>query len=965
MRPILNIKKFRFMKGFFARLFDSNEKQTSRLQKIVDHINSLEEKYSKMTLEELRGVMDGFRNDLKPLVDAVSDEQKDSIKAPKRGTYTNEERKINEYLEKILPDVYAIIRETSKRIYDRRHFNVQLMGGIVLFEGKISELKTGEGKTQVAWLPLALYGLTKRGAHLITVNDYLAKSHGEYSAQIFSALGYTVGITEPNGSYVYIPDDKLAEVKGQEAYDEKMKMKIKNPGDTTGINLKLTTKTESYQCDILYATNNEIGFDYLRDNMISKIEDNVQRELYFGIVDEVDSILIDEARTPLIIAMPANKSNELYTKFAKIVAQLVPEDYQIDEKTKAVSLTDIGTDKVEKMLEVKNIWENYHYAHHLDNSLRARFIYKNNDEYLIRNGEILIVDDFTGRVLPGRRFGEGLHQAIEAKEGVEIRQESRTMATITFQNLFRIYKHLSGMTGTALTESEEFYKIYNLEVISIPTNKPTIRVDLPDVVYKDQEAKFNAVADEVIAKHETGQPVLVGTTSVAKSEYLSELLRAKGVKHEVLNAKYHDREAHIVSLAGQRDAVTIATNMAGRGTDIKLGEGVDDLGGLYVIGTERHESRRIDNQLRGRSGRQGDRGLSKFYLSLDDEIMRIQGGMVIQKLMSITNLDPSIPIENSLIGRTIETSQKRVEGSNFDIRKTVVEYDDVINKQREIFYTRRRKLLRSVDKSSINKKDEGIDDTNQITRDAMLEQITASFSEYIDALTKNDIHEIAKSFVTIFDDNSLKELATVIGVDYKSGESLESELNVKIESIYKEDEIKEYLLGIVKSLIDLRIKEDSESSFISTYFNLALQVMDELWMEHLETMHDIRSGIFLNSYAQKDPLVEYKNKGFDLFDRMISHINHQIITRIFKIKKIELSQIDIENIMTNIAEIESNIEKGTLDVLGNSPEAGVPEAVTTKPFTSTLPDAVKKVGRNEPCPCGSGKKYKNCHGKDD
>lgn len=949
------------MPKIFSRLFDSNEKQISRLMKIVEKINSFEPEVEKLSFEEMRQRLRFFKSELAPLVNDLSTESFDSLKAPNRKKIDPKEKKINDYLYSILPEVYAIVREASKRIYNRRHFDVQLMGGIVLAEGKIAELKTGEGKTQVAWLPLVLFSLTGRGTHLVTVNDYLAKSHGEYSAFIFSELGFTVGVTEPHASYYFVPTDKLVEEKGEDIYKLSKELKIQNPGDTKGYNLKLCTKKEGYNCDILYATNNEIGFDYLRDNMTQSIDGLSQRELYFAIVDEVDSILIDEARTPLIISMPGNNSNDLYKKFSNVVNKLVEGDYIVEEKDKkSVNLTDQGVDKVEQLLGVQNIWEDYQFAHHLDNALKARFLFRNNDEYIVQNGEVLIVDDFTGRVLPGRRFGEGMHQAIEAKENVKINQESKTMATITFQNLFRLYKNLSGMTGTAVTESEEFYKIYSLEVVSIPTNKPTQRVDMQDLVYRDQESKFIAVSNEIEEKHKSGQPVLVGTTSVAKSEYLSEMLRRMGITHEVLNAKYHEREAQIISKAGQKNAVTIATNMAGRGTDIKLGLGVDELGGLYVIGTERHESRRIDNQLRGRSGRQGDKGLSRFYLSLDDEIMRIQGGMIVQKLMTAVNMDPSMPIESSLIGRTIENAQKRVEGNNFDIRKTVVEYDDVINKQREIFYSRRRTLLRNIQKSDLRNNSSEVDDTTKLSRASVLDQVKLIFKEYIDKQITSDLNEeeIFNEFSKLFEDRLLIDVLK---------NDLASDLNtINLPEIFTEklgkfenfEQTKEYLLLIVNKAIQYNSKEVGEIEFLSTYFNLLLQVMDELWMEHLETMNDIRSGIFLNSYAQKDPLIEYKNIGFDRFDKMISHINHYVTSKLLRIKRVVMDKVEIEQLLTNISEIENSLNSG-MDVLQNSTEK--------KDFT--IKSDIKEIkfdkepGRNDSCPCGSGKKYKNCHGK--
>jgi preprotein translocase subunit SecA len=906
-------------KNLFSSLFDSNENQIARLQKTVGKINSLERKYETYSMEDIRAEISSYKKVATEFADKVSLEEKDSLVQYNRNKHSKSENALYSYLREILPNVYAIVREVAKRKYNRRHYDVQLLGGIVLFEGKLAEIKTGEGKTQIAWLPLVLFALTGRGSHLVTVNDYLAKAHGEYSAHLFAELGLTTGITEPHGSYIFVPDEQLERMKGTEVYESRMKLKITNPGDVRGDNLMLVEKKDAYAADILYATNNEIGFDFLRDNMMTKLEERVQRELYFAIVDEVDSILIDEARTPLIISSQANRSTDMYTTFAQIVKQLDLQDYNIDYKARSVLLTDAGIDKVEKLLGVQNVWEDYHMAHHLENALKAEFLFKNDDKYIVHNGEVMIVDEFTGRILPGRRFSEGLHQAIEAKENVEIKKESVTVANTTFQNLFRIYKHLSGMAGTVLTESEEFYKIYNLEVIAVPTNKPVARIDQTDIVYKNQKVKFNAIVDDIVSRHQKGQPVLVGTTSIEKSEQLSALLKARGVKHQVLNAKQNALEAQIIADAGQMGAVTIATNMAGRGTDIKLGDGVAEIGGLYVIGTERHESRRIDNQLRGRSGRQGDAGESRFYLALDDEIMRIQGGLIIQNIMNMTNIDENLPLEAGIIGRTIESAQKKVEGMHFDSRKNVVEYDDVFNKQREIFYTRRRNILRLSEKAQLFSTLENISekdaDTIKITRDAILDRAKNLVLEHFEMLWAMH-HEdslrdtFIREFLNYADDRAI--LQAFIRVQKKDIElvDLEKELYYLLDESNGEIIFK----NILKELIDARADEIGQDKFCQNFISIYIQSQDTLWMEHLEAMTDLKSGIFLNSYAQKDPLIEFKSKGFELFDKYMTEVNSQVATMVLKVDGVTKKEFDISSLFENANEIIDFLAKNNLSV---------------------------------------------------
>ena len=681
----------------FQGLFDSNDKQINKIQKYVDEINLLEKDISKLSDTKLKEKTEYFRKQLGVNLDTARKDFNTNSSEQLKKILDDEKIKLRE----ILPQAFAVVREASKRVANHRHFDAQVMAGYVLFDNKVAELFTGEGKTLAANLPLYLYALTGRGAHLVTVNDYLAKRDAEWTGHILNSLGMTTSAINSGVQFRYITDQEAIKLKGDEAKEliKERDKKAKEAGrlkydHMSGVNLIECSKKEAYECDVVYGTNNEYGFDYLRDNMVSNLDDRVQGPRYFAIVDEADSILIDEARTPLIISTSAQASNEMYKQFANLVNSLqIEKHYSVDEKSNSVSLTDEGVDYLEKLLKVKNIYEDPQLAYHLDNALKAKELYKLDDEYMVRDGEVLIVDEFTGRALAGRRYSEGLHQAIEAKEGVEVKRESRTMATITLQNYFRLYSYLSGMTGTALTEAEEFSSIYHLDTIVVPTNKPVVRKDYNDVVYRSQMGKFKAIVEDIREHNKKGQPVLVGTTSVEKSEVLSNMLSKEGIAHEVLNAKYHEREAKIVAGAGQKGSVTIATNMAGRGTDIALGDGVKEVGGLYIIGSERHESRRIDNQLRGRSGRQGDPGESLFYVSFEDELMRLFGGERMQLIMSQVGLDDDMPISMGILGKTIENAQKRVESHNYDIRKHLVEYDDVLNQQRNIIYDLRSKVL--------------------------------------------------------------------------------------------------------------------------------------------------------------------------------------------------------------------------------------------------------------------------------
>lgn len=756
-------------------------------------------------------------------------------------------------------------------------YKVQIMGGIAIHKGDIAEMRTGEGKTLTATMPTYLNALAGRGVHVITVNEYLSSVQSEEMAELYNFLGLTVGLN---------------------------------------LNSKTTEeKREAYAQDITYSTNNELGFDYLRDNMVNYSEDRVMRPLHFAIIDEVDSILIDEARTPLIISGEAEKSTSLYTQanvFAKMLKQ--DEDYKYDEKTKAVHLTEQGADKAERMFKVENLYDvqNVDVISHINTALRAHVTLQRDVDYMVVDGEVLIVDQFTGRTMPGRRFSEGLHQAIEAKEGVQIQNESKTMASITFQNYFRMYNKLAGMTGTAKTEEEEFRNIYNMTVTQIPTNKPVQRNDKSDLIYISQKGKFDAVVEDVVEKHKAGQPVLLGTVAVETSEYISNLLKKRGIRHDVLNAKNHEREAEIVAGAGQKGAVTIATNMAGRGTDIKLGEGVEELGGLAVIGTERHESRRIDDQLRGRSGRQGDKGDSRFYLSLQDELMIRFGSERLQKMMSRLGLDDSTPIESKMVSRAVESAQKRVEGNNFDARKRILEYDEVLRKQREIIYNERNSII-----------DE--EDSSQVV-DAMLRStLQRSINYYIN--TADDEPEY-QPFIDYINDIFLQEGdITEDDIKGKDAEDIFEVVWAKIEAAYQSQ----------KDILEEQMNEFERM--------ILLRSIDSHWTDHIDTMDQLRQGIHLRSYAQQNPLRDYQNEGHELFDIMMQNIEEDTCKFILK----------------SVVQVEDNIEREKTTDFGEAKHVSAEdgkEKVKPKPIVKG-----DQVGRNDDCPCGSGKKFKNCHGK--
>ena len=843
------------MFGILKRfLGDNNDKEVKRLRAKVDEINGFEEGLKNLSDSSLARCTDKFRDRLAE----------------------------GETLDDILPEAFAVVREASRRILGMRHFDVQMMGGICLHEGKIAEMRTGEGKTLVATLPTYLNALTGKGVHIVTVNDYLAKRDSIEMGRLYNFLGLSVGLVRHDMDF---PERKYA-----------------------------------YSCDITFGTNNEFGFDYLRDNMVVDMKQMVQRELNYAIVDEVDSILVDEARTPLIISGPGTKPTETYVRMAKAVNVLQEGvDYTVDEKAKTVAPADTAIPKIEKALGIKNMYdpENMEMSHCFMAALRAKALMKRDRDYVVKDGEIIIVDEFTGRLMQGRRYSDGLHQAIEAKEGLEVQRESQTLASITFQNYFRMYNKLSGMTGTAKTEEDEFLKIYKLPVIVIPTNRPIARIDHPDVIYKTKRAKYKAVANDVEAIHQKGQPVLIGTTSITQSEELSRILSQRNIPHNVLNAKFHEQEAEIIADAGQKSAVTIATNMAGRGTDIKLGEGVPELGGLFIVGTERHESRRIDNQLRGRAGRQGDPGESRFYLSLEDDLLRLFGSDNIAHIMDRLGMGEDDPIEHKLITRSIENAQKKVEGRNFDMRKHVLEYDDVMNQQREVIYGERRKVLLG---------------------DNLREHILGMLGGIIEAQMNQYANE--KLYP---EEWSLENLITdAEGIYAPKG-------RMKLEELedMSRDELQDFLNQVAEESYTQREQLFGEDNMRELEKIIMLRVVDNRWMEHLDRMDMLREGIGLLAYGQRQPLVEYKIRGHEMFNQMIASIQNDIASLIFRV-----------NIITREQQEAMDRE--------NQQRMAAAKANHGDDFQENVKQPVKngeKIGRNDPCPCGSGKKYKNCCGK--
>jgi preprotein translocase subunit SecA len=983
----------------FNSIFDRNTREVNKALKTVAQINALEAEVSQMSFEQMQQEVQKNRAEIKELVKQLAPEAKYSLKTFNRGAgLQGFDKEIQDKLLDFMPRFYAFMREVMKRKLDRRHFDIQLASGVILAQGqKLVELKTGEGKTQVFFLPTFLYSVAGRGAHSITVNDYLARRDGEYAGHVAAELGLSVGIVTSGGSFRFVPDDKLAEVKGEAVAAERKQQTGVSLASLSGLNLAQCSKHDAYRCDITFGTNNEFGFDYLRDNMVWNIEDMVQRELYYCIVDEADSVLIDEARTPLIISAPGEASGELYTRFARIVSKLEEgKHYVIDYKTRSATLTEEGIDYASELLGIQNIWEDYRMAHHLENALKAKALFLIDDHYLVRDGEVLIVDQFTGRVLPGRRYSEGLHQAIEAKENVAIKEESKTFATISFQNLFRLYKVLVGGSGTVETEKEEFFKIYGLDTIVVPTNRPVSRKDENDRIYKNQAAKFKAVAADVKARHDLGQPVLVGTTSIERSELVSAELDKLGVPHQVLNAKYHEREAQIVAKAGERGAVTVATNMAGRGTDIPLGEGVKEIGGLAVIGTERHEARRIDNQLRGRSGRQGDPGYSRFYVAADDMIMKMLGGEIFGRLMESINVPEDQPIEMGLISKRIEDAQRRVEWANFDTRKHLVEYDDVMNQQREIFYTRRRGFLVKAE-TALGKFiiDERVTKLENLTAEQKAEftpQYNKAREELISSFTDLIVDEVDFIVGQQFEErNELsEEEARNLIVKYLNiaiDQDLAKALNVKVTDLAKElvariigknfDQTFELLRDPAVKLIDSKVQELG-SDFIEVFKMVMLEAFNTLWVDHLEHMQDIREGIGLQGYAQRNPLIEYKSLGFRAFDSFLAQVNSAVANRLLKVRKVTNTPAN-QPLITNEEQIK-DIDTGDREMLAgmSSNSSGIKAdnlmnrikqqaakeqsvmAAAGHTHSSVEKSEADRIGRNDPCPCGSGKKYKKC-----
>jgi preprotein translocase subunit SecA len=959
-------------------LGDPTKREVRRHERRVNEINALEEGLKALSDDELRAKTQEFRDRLgiegpdlslgQPITTTLAgtdDEDEAGEAHLARREVEERDKELLENLDDILVEAFAVVREATRRTLGMRHYDVQLIGGMVLHEGKIAEMKTGEGKTLVATLALYLNALLGRGAHLVTVNDYLVRRDAGWNAPMYHLLGMSTGVISGQDlSFVYDPD-----YVDETHPDERLR------------HLRPCARREAYACDITYATNNELGFDYLRDNMQVTLDGCVQRRLWYAIVDEVDSILVDEARTPLIISGQADEPTEKYYTYARLIPRLVAEDdYTVDEKTKSVALTDEGIAKMEQWTGIRNVYDMEHVteAHHINQALKAHVHYLLDRDYIVVNGEVVIVDEFTGRTMPGRRWSDGLHQAIEAKEGVKVQQENVTLATITFQNFFRLYRKLAGMTGTALTEAEEFHKIYKLEVVPVPPNKPNARKDESDLIYKTEEGKFKAVVAEIVERHAKGQPILVGTTSIEKSERLSRLLEKQGVEHDVLNAKQHEREAAIVANAGQPGAVTIATNMAGRGTDILLGDGVPDLGGLYIIGTERHESRRIDNQLRGRSGRQGDPGETRFFLSFEDDVMRVFGGERMQGIMDRLRIDEDTPIESRMVTRQIEGAQARVEGHNFDSRRHVVEYDDVMNKQREVIYGERRKILEGTD-----------------TRANLLAMIERIVREEVPAFCEG--RRADWDMEGLWD--RMRQFAPLPPLDEVDLDTLGNEI----------PEIEQTLIDEMISSYEEREEKYSAEIMRQVERSLMLQVIDRKWVAYLTQMDHLREGIGLQSYAQVDPLLEYKQQAFGAFQELTDEIQREIVKMLLHVE-IQLVQQPppepppattteeapasgradtpgkpmspedvpaarpaaaaasarlaavtgtqparpaVRNIIESSAEGQRRASAAAAASASNGSSNGSPAASNGKP---------RKVGRNDPCWCGSGVKFKRCHG---
>jgi preprotein translocase subunit SecA len=896
---------------------DPNVKELKKLQPLVDQINSLESDFEKFSDDEIR---------------EKSIKYKERVHA-------------GEALDDLLPEVFALTREASRRALGQRQFDVQLIGGIALHNGTIAEMRTGEGKTLTAVAPVVLNALSGKGVHLITVNDYLARRDTAWMGQIYNALGLTIGCIQHEGGYLYDP-----EFKAEPEHDED---RDKTGGFRVDMDyLRPCSRREAYEADITYGTNNEFGFDYLRDNMVQRADLMAQRDLNFAIVDEVDSILIDEARTPLIISGPAADPAELYYRMAELVPRLnVDEDYKIDEKQRVASITESGIEKMEQWLNVENMYtaKGMRMVHHLEQALRAHAMYKKDKDYVVKENEVIIVDEFTGRLMEGRRYSEGLHQAIEAKERVTIQRESITLATITFQNFFRLYEKLSGMTGTAETEAEEFFKIYKLEVLVIPTNQPNQRKDHTDRIYRTEVGKFHAVVDFVKELQERGQPVLIGSASIEKNEILSSFLSEAGIKHEALNAKNHEREGNIIAQAGSPGAVTLATNMAGRGVDITLGGNppdpkkaklVKDQGGLFVLGTERHESRRIDNQLRGRCGRQGDPGTTQFFLSTEDDLMRIFGSDRVKGIMEKLKVPDDMPIEHNILSKSVEQAQKRVEGHNFDIRKHLIDYDDVLNKHRTAIYKMRRKILTT----SMERTEEG----ERPLKDMVMEAIENEIEQLVMVHTASE--SPSEWDLKVIEDGIKTILPPTTDVHGRLS-VCKTELEGKLDLAERRTHLIECVMDWMKDAYN-KIEDTLGDPAILTEVEKAiyLRAIDDAWINHLENIGHLRHGIGLQGYGQRDPLVEYKKHAFRMFNELQYQMSRQVAHMIFRV------QINREHF-----EKQANIQGQSSSVTMSGPSKTMEKGAERMDRSSSASSG-KKVGRNEPCPCGSGKKYKKCCG---
>ncbi|MGK2852172.1 MAG: preprotein translocase subunit SecA [Candidatus Limnocylindrales bacterium] len=997
---------------FLSRFVDSNDREIRRLQPLVDEANALEPEFEALSDDEIRAQFADVRDEIRALADAgqpteeeLTHPEPERRRELRKARRKQENEAVQKALDDALPEVFAMTREAMKRTLGMRLFDVQLIGSAVLHQGRIAEMKTGEGKTLIGPVASVLNSMTGRGVHIVTVNDYLARRDPQWMGPVFHFLGISLGMITHDASFLFEP--------GFPTTDERL------------INLRPVSRREAYAADVTYGTNNEFGFDYLRDNMVTELDQRVQRERSFAIVDEVDNILIDEARTPLIISGQAEESADLYFTFARLVPRLKerPEgaeeggDYFVDLKDKAVSSTEEGVEKMEGFLGVENMYDaDPRLARHFEQALRAHALYKRDRDYIVKDGEIVIVDEFTGRQMPGRRWSEGLHQAIEAKEGLRVQRESVTMATITFQNYFRLYDKLAGMTGTAMTEAEEFHKIYNLEVVAIPTNKEMIREDEADLVFRDEKAKFNALIDEIVEMQEAGRPVLVGTVSVEKSEVLSTMLKRRGIKHETLNAKQHEKESGVVAQAGRTGAITIATNMAGRGTDIQLGgnaagmasdalhkrglnpaevdkatydaalaeakaliavehEAVVAAGGLHIIGTERHDSRRIDNQLRGRAGRQGDPGSSRFYLSLEDDLMKRFASERVTGLMERLGLDDDVAIESRLVSRTIESAQSRVEGFNFDIRKRVVEFDDVINKQRETIYAERDKVLHN-------------EDLTDTVRDFIDEEFASLVDQHLVGEDPEQWH---------FD-----ALAAALGSMGLTGEGTTAD---ELWDVGSREAITEHLRELADARLEAREAEIGEQGWGQVERHVLLRTIDSLWVEHLTEVDDMRRGIGLRGYAQQDPLNEFRREAYRLYEELRDLIRHGVATTIFRVTVQRQPPPDValsQSLAAGAAALQAGSATGPTGpaggasgptVGGSAVLRGGPAAPAVRNVRESLGDqpiaggaagapaggngtggaasgprpgytpSGARIGRNDPCWCGSGNKYKKCHGR--